>query len=122
MSRPCAVVLSAPGTNRDHDVSFALGLAGADARIVLLAELLADHSVLASAQMLVVALRYAGGNPNGSVDDIAGVCDPSGVVLGLMPHPENHVLARQHPRRARGTAGGLGLQLFERGVAYARER
>ena len=45
-----------------------------------------------------VALRYAGGNPNGSVADIAGVCDPTGVVLGLMPHPENHVVARQHPR------------------------
>ena len=44
-----------------------------------------------------VALRYAGANPNGSVADIAGVCDESGVVLGLMPHPENHVVARQHP-------------------------
>ena len=38
-----------------------------------------------------VALRYVGGNPNGSVADIAGVCDETGVVLGLMPHPENHV-------------------------------
>jgi phosphoribosylformylglycinamidine synthase len=79
-----------------------------------------DPAALAAAGQ--VALRYAGHNPNGSVDDIAGVCDASGVVLGLMPHPENHVLSRQHPRRARGTAGGLGLQLFERGVEYARER
>ena len=69
-----------------------------------------------------IALRYAGTNPNGSVADIAGVCDPSGVVLGLMPHPENHVLARQHPRHRRGTAGGLGLTLFEQGVRYAKER
>jgi len=35
-----------------------------------------------------VALTYADGNPNGSVDDIAGICDRSGLVLGLMPHPE----------------------------------
>jgi phosphoribosylformylglycinamidine synthase subunit PurQ / glutaminase len=236
VTRPQAIVLAAPGTNRDHDVSFALGLAGADPRIVLLAELLDNPAVLRDAQMLVVAggfsyadalgagrmwslelahnvgdaltgfvaegkpvigicngfqvltrtgllpgalghnqsgsfqcewvrleapasrcvwtrdlpslecpiahgegryvhpdpdaltaagqvaLRYEGHNPNGSLDDIAGVCDESGVVLGLMPHPENHVLPRQHPRRARGTAGGLGLTLFERGVAYARER
>jgi phosphoribosylformylglycinamidine synthase len=69
-----------------------------------------------------VALRYAGTNPNGSIDAIAGVCDASGVVLGLMPHPENHVLPRQHPRYSRGTAGGLGLTLFEQGVRYAKER
>jgi phosphoribosylformylglycinamidine synthase len=43
-------------------------------------------------------------------------------VLGLMPHPENHVLARQHPRHARGSAAGLGLPLFRQGVRYARER
>ena len=245
MSRPRAVVLSAPGTNRDHDVAFALDLAGADPTITLLAALLADPSQLQAAQMLViaggfsyadalgagrvwslalthgvgdalqefvaagkpvigicngfqvltrtgllpgalghnasghfqcewvrltvpasrsiwthglsengiepiecpiahgegryvhpdvaalaandqVALRYAisdtSRNPNGSVDDIAGVCDESGVVLGLMPHPENHVLARQHPRRARGTQGGLGLALFEQGVRYAKGR
>ena len=236
MNAPCAVVLAAPGTNRDHDVAFALGLAGAEARIVLLAELVAEPTLLQRAQMLVVAggfsyadalgagrmwslalshgvgdsltafvaggnpvigicngfqvltgtgllpgalghnasghfqcewvrleapasrcvwtrdlapvecpiahgegryvhadpaalaaagqvaLRYAGHNPNGSVDDIAGVCDPTGVVLGLMPHPENHVLARQHPRHARGAVGGLGLALFEQGVRYAHER
>jgi phosphoribosylformylglycinamidine synthase len=34
-----------------------------------------------------IALRY-GSNPNGSVDDIAGITNPSGNVLGLMPHPE----------------------------------
>ena len=40
----------------------------------------------------------------------------------LSADPENHVLARQHPRRSRGTAGGLGLTLFEQGVRYAKER
>ncbi len=68
-----------------------------------------------------VALRYRSTNPNGSVADIAGVCDPSGVVLGLMPHPENHVVARQHPRHGRGGGGPhhLGLRLFANGVQHA---
>jgi phosphoribosylformylglycinamidine synthase len=77
-----------------------------------------DPAALAAAGQ--VALRYAS-NPNGSVDSIAGVCDETGLVLGLMPHPENHVVARQHPQSARGHRGALGLQLFERGVAHARE-
>jgi phosphoribosylformylglycinamidine synthase len=69
-----------------------------------------------------VALRYRSTNPNGSVADIAGVSDPSGVVLGLMPHPENHIVARQHPRHGRGGGGEqhLGLRLFQNGVRHAR--
>ena len=69
-----------------------------------------------------IALRYRSTNPNGSVHDIAGVCDSSGVVLGLMPHPENHIVVRQHPRHSRGGGGRphLGLRLFENGVAYAK--
>jgi phosphoribosylformylglycinamidine synthase I len=35
-----------------------------------------------------VAFRYVGGNPNGSVDDIAGILNEKGNILGLMPHPE----------------------------------
>jgi len=67
-----------------------------------------------------IALTYSGRNPNGSCDDIAGICDETGFVLGLMPHPENHVVARQHPQFHRGHAHGLGLRLFEQGVAIAR--
>jgi phosphoribosylformylglycinamidine synthase len=80
-----------------------------------------DPAALAAAGQ--VALRYATTNPNGSVADIAGVCDPSGVVLGLMPHPEDHVVARQHPRHGRGGGGPahLGLRLFESGVRHAKE-
>jgi len=71
-----------------------------------------------------VALRYCdaggatgapGANPNGSVDDIAGLCDPTGRILGMMPHPERFVDILQHPTWTRGTvqtADGLGL--FER--------
>jgi phosphoribosylformylglycinamidine synthase len=68
-----------------------------------------------------VALRYAGANPNGSVESIAGVCDPTGLVLGLMPHPENHVVARQHPRHrtVAATEAHLGLALFRNGVRRA---
>lgn len=236
MTAPVAMVLAAPGTNRDHDVAFALELAGATPRLTLLGELLERPALLADVQMLVlaggfshadalgagrlwalrlqhgagdalrefvaaarpvvgicngfqalvgagllpgalghnesggfqcewvtlgaepgsacvwtrgldpvdcpiahgegryvhpdpaalaaagqVALRYCGRNPNGSVADIAGVCDPGGTVLGLMPHPENHVVARQHPQHRRGGGRCLGLALFERGVAHARE-
>jgi len=67
-----------------------------------------------------VAFRYAPPNPNGSMDDIAGICDATGRVLGLMPHPENHVLERQNPWHHRGTTAGLGLRLFEEGVRHAR--
>ena len=79
-----------------------------------------DPAALAAAGQ--VALRYAGGNPNGSVADIAGVCDATGVVLGLMPHPENHVVARQHPRHRLDptTTRTLGLRLFEAAVRHVK--
>jgi phosphoribosylformylglycinamidine synthase len=248
VSRPLALVVAAPGTNRDRDVAFALELAGAEPRITLLAELAARPGLLDDARLLVlaggfsyadaigagrlfafelqrlhgeqlgafveagrpvlgicngfqtlvragllpgpgrraalghnaggtfecrwvrlapvsrrciwtaaldeplecpiahgegrfvadpstiaalrdgdqIALRYTvgpdgTGNPNGSIADIAGICDPTGVVLGLMPHPENHVLPHQHPGHPRTTAGHLGLRLFEAGVAHAKE-
>jgi phosphoribosylformylglycinamidine synthase len=79
-----------------------------------------DPALLADAGQ--VALRYRSTNPNGSVADIAGVCNAAGNVLGLMPHPENFVIARQHPHHLRG--GGLdnlGLALFRNGVAAAEE-
>ncbi|MEO8362889.1 MAG: phosphoribosylformylglycinamidine synthase I [Ilumatobacteraceae bacterium] len=65
-----------------------------------------------------IALRYASANPNGSTGAVAGICDESGFVLGLMPHPENHILERQHPQFHRGVKGHLGLNLFKQGVAF----
>ncbi len=253
MSRPKALIVRAPGTNRDHDVALALDLAGAEPQIVTLAEVVAQPSLLGSARLLAlaggfsyadalgagrllghelasrlgdairafvdggrpvvgicngfqalvsagllpggpsraglgdnesghfdcrwvrlapvsarciwtaglgedvdcpiahgegrftcdqatlaelaegdrIALRYrpiAGGgpahNPNGSVADIAGICDDTGLILGMMPHPENHVLARQHPlhgRRDHRHGAGSGLHLFEQGVRHAKE-
>jgi phosphoribosylformylglycinamidine synthase subunit PurQ / glutaminase len=50
------------------------------------------------------------GNPNGSVADIAGICNAEGNVVGLMPHPEDHVLPIQNPL---GRADRLGLPLFK---------
>ena len=71
----------------------------------------------------LVAVRYVGGgypaNPNGSVNDIAGISNPAGNVLGLMPHPENHIVPEQHPQRHRGRKQGSGLALFENGVRHA---
>ena len=57
-------------------------------------------------------------NPNGSQGDVAGLCDATGRVLGLMPHPERHVLPTQHPRWTReGLAEeGDGLALFRNAI------
>ena len=59
-------------------------------------------------------------NPNGSMADVAGLCDATGRVLGLMPHPERHIDSTQHPRWTRGEAGpvGDGLQMFVNAVSY----
>jgi phosphoribosylformylglycinamidine synthase subunit PurQ / glutaminase len=236
VSAPTAIIVRAPGTNRDHDVAYALELAGARARRVALDALAADLKQLDKAQMLVfaggfshadalgagtlaaleverwlgddvrsfvesgrpvlgicngfqilvrsgllpgsltgnahgkfvcrwvtietpavsrsvwtskidgqiecpvahgegryladdgivsahMALQYVDGtDPNGSDQHTAGVTDSTGLVLGLMPHPENHVLPRQHPRFHRGEGRGLALSLFDSGVAYVKDR
>ena len=57
----------------------------------------------------------------GSVDDIAGVCDATGLVIGLMPHPERFVDAIQHPAWKRGAAmsePGAGLKVFQNAVKH----
>ena len=60
-------------------------------------------------------------NPNGSRLDIAGICSPQGNVLGLMPHPENHIFAWQHPQWRRGVQRNSGLSIFKNGVKFAEE-
>jgi phosphoribosylformylglycinamidine synthase len=60
-------------------------------------------------------------NPNGSLLDIAGICNPQGNVLGLMPHPENHIHPHQHPQWTRGMNHHSGLALFMNGVKYASQ-
>jgi len=44
-----------------------------------------------------VVFRYEGNNPNGSINKIAGITNPSGNVVGMMPHPERFVIPFQHP-------------------------
>lgn len=58
-------------------------------------------------------------NPNGSILDIAGICNLQGNILGLMPHPENHIHPHQHPQWTRGVNRHSGLMLFKNGVKYA---
>jgi phosphoribosylformylglycinamidine synthase len=63
-------------------------------------------------------------NPNGSIDDIAGVCDVTGVVFGLMPHPERHIDPIQHPAWTRHRplpAEGVGMRFFRNAVAHASQ-
>ncbi len=63
-------------------------------------------------------------NPNGSVYDIAGICDRTGRILGMMPHPERHITYLQHPNWRRYSPDakgmGIGLKIFENGVNFAR--
>lgn len=62
-------------------------------------------------------------NPNGSINSIAGICDETGRVLGLMPHPERHIDVSQHPRWSEGVNKGVegdGLQIFKNAVEYVK--
>ncbi|MBW1891529.1 MAG: phosphoribosylformylglycinamidine synthase subunit PurQ [Deltaproteobacteria bacterium] len=73
-------------------------------------------------------------NPNGSMRDIAGICDATGRVFGLMPHPEGYNHWTNHPdwtrrkemliRRGEQPPKGLtpGIQIFQNAVDYLRER
>ena len=61
--------------------------------------------------------------PNGSVENIAGICDPTGRIFGLMPHPERHISPYQHPEWTRHykKSDGDGFAIFTNGVDYARK-
>jgi len=62
-------------------------------------------------------------NPNGSAGNIAGICDASGRVFGLMPHPERHIRGTQHPRWTRLGAReyGDGFLIFRNAVEWAKK-
>ncbi|HLA41943.1 MAG TPA: phosphoribosylformylglycinamidine synthase I, partial [Aggregatilineales bacterium] len=55
-------------------------------------------------------------NPNGSIHGVAALCNPAGNVMGLMPHPEDHIFPWQHPRWHRGEKGMSGIRLFENAI------
>ncbi|NOX97034.1 MAG: phosphoribosylformylglycinamidine synthase I [Nitrospirae bacterium] len=80
--------------------------------------------------------RPAGGrfpyNPNGSLRDIAGICDSTGRVFGMMPHPERYLYFTNHPRWTREKERlkrqgvpvpeyGEGLQIFKNALAYIKK-
>ena len=90
----------------------------------------------------LVALRYVDDNgkltqkypenPNGSLQAIAGICDTTGRILGLMPHPERFVRIEQHPNwrrmvikkpftRRSFSEGGQGLPIFENMIKYIQQ-
>jgi len=62
-------------------------------------------------------------NPNGSIENIAGICDPTGRIFGLMPHPERHFHPTHHPRWTREglRPEGDGVIIFRNAVDYIRE-
>lgn len=110
-------------TQHLHDVGgeFVLPIAHGEGRFVAdadaLAMLEADH---------LIALRYAENqNVNGSMNAIAGICDASGLIFGLMPHPERFTKWTQHPRWTRMDQSvladtPLGLAMFRNAVRHAQ--
>lgn len=107
-----------------------LPMAHAEGRFLLRDE--AARQVLQSRQQ--IALRYCNTegetsnsqlafpvNPNGAEWNVAGICDPTGRIFGLMPHPERYLFATNHPSWTRLDPlpeHGAGLQLFQNAVAY----
>lgn len=97
--------------------------------------LLADPAALAALESAgQVVLRYvdASGaatqeypaNPNGSPGAVAGLCDPTGRIFGLMPHPERFVDPLHHPRWTRRDSSSDsscdGLRIFQSAIASLR--
>lgn len=86
----------------------------------------------------LVALRYVDGetgeatmefpkNPNGSTNAIAGICDETGRIFGLMPHPEAYLSPYNHPQWTRQKQDGilpekgLGQKIFDNAVAFVKQ-
>lgn len=72
-------------------------------------------------ELNLIAVQYNDRNPNGSVNDIAGITDPSGHILGLMPHPEAFIFPENHPKWTRQPITEAdGLKIFKNGVRFFR--
>lgn len=87
-----------------------------------------DHRLIDTLQVNgQIAVRYAANdNPNGSIGNIAGICDRTGLVFGLMPHPERSTSWQTHPfwtrlRPSERENEPLGLRMFRSAVEHARE-
>ncbi len=88
----------------------------------------AEGKLVATEQALVklyeknlIAFKYDE-NPNGSVDSIAGICDETGRIFGLMPHPEKNTYSFCNPQSTRTelSSEGEGVQLFRNGIEYIK--
>ena len=117
-------------TDRESPCIFTRGI---DAMYLPVAH--AEGKIMAEAETLDklnVVLRYADEkgntqvgyphNPNGSLGNIAGICDDSGRIFGLMPHPEDHIRGTQHPQWTRLGAReyGDGFKIFRNAVDWAK--
>ncbi|MFA5516206.1 MAG: phosphoribosylformylglycinamidine synthase subunit PurQ [Desulfuromonadales bacterium] len=95
-----------------------------------------SEAALAEIEKLhLAALKYSGPeyleaatdfphNPNGSMAAVAGLCDRSGRIFGLMPHPEAYVCRSHHPRWTRESdlpEEGMGLWLYRNAIRFIRE-
>lgn len=92
-----------------------------------------DETLTRIEQQKLVALRYIdrggqqtpsyyGADPSGSANNIAGMCDPTGRIFGLMPHPERYVASYHHPNWRRSDRGRpQGLAIFDNAVRAAAE-
>jgi phosphoribosylformylglycinamidine synthase subunit PurQ / glutaminase len=89
----------------------------------------ADDRILATLDIAVyytdekgnTSMQYPD-NPNGSLNSIAGICDSSGHIFGLMPHPERHIKNSQHPRWTGedGKKQGDGFRIFQNAVEWVK--
>ncbi len=93
-------------------------------------KLVADPAVAASLDVPLYYTNSEGSrnsgypyNPNGSINDIAGITDATGRVFGLMPHPEDHIRETQHPRWTRGEAmkTSLGSAIYQNAVDWVKK-
>jgi phosphoribosylformylglycinamidine synthase len=68
--------------------------------------------------------EYAGypWNPNGSIENIAGICNEQGTVLGMMPHPERVFYPYQHSDWTRTERKGDGRKIFESAIEYVQKK
>lgn len=100
-----------------------LPVAHGEGKLVVLADALSDSNIVLyyTDEHGDTSAGYPH-NPNGSERNIAGICDSSGRVFGLMPHPEDHIRGTQHPQWTRVGAReyGDGFQIFRNAVEWAK--
>lgn len=118
---PASACVWTQGLLEGHDeAAMVLPIAHGEGRFVA-----HDHATLAALESGgQVAMRYLD-NPNGSMGDVAGICDASGRIFGLMPHPERYLDWNRHPfwtRLSGSVRSGRtpGLAMFAGAVGSVR--